>query len=442
MAFRERFVSDYLDPLQTEAQISQIANAFPSLCRLETLPYLSHGYQGEKVEARGRHPIRVLHITSPNGVATKPAVLLMRSHHAREWINAMAAIETARQLVENYRPGDPDARVQSVVRMLDKVEFLIIAESNPDGARLSFFDTGRRMWRKNLRTPIAAGGCPGVDCNRNFPQYFGEAGSSAAPCAETYHGPQALSEPEAANIAEFVARQRNIIFAVDSHSHGQAIFRPSLTGGEYIPQEPVSVEDDATYRHLEDRMNAAIQTVQGVVYATGSTSNHAGTSDEFLFFVHRIFGFDLECGRDFQPPVAEAVLASLEVAEAVRALGLCATGETGLPIQELIARRENLPLDTIPSGDGLQPLAADTWEVEELGKEKWRRFLLFCPPLSNRSASEQYADLVQKGFDISSRQGAKRFEIIASAADLSALVGLGYQPVVQRDLLLAGDQGY
>lgn len=437
MAFRERFVTEYLDPLQSEAEISRIATTYPELCRLETLPHLSHGYQGAKVEARGRHPVRVLHVTvPPTSDAVKPAVLLMRSHHAREWINSMAIVETARQLVENYRRDDPDARVQSVVRTLDKVEFLIIAESNPDGARLSFFDPGQRMWRKNLRAPETADGCPGVDCNRNFPRYWGEEGSSSVPCAETYRGPQALSEPEAANIAELVGRQRNIIFAIDSHSYGRAIFRPSRAGGQFISQEPVPPEDDAVFQHLEQKMNENIKKVRGLEYATGSTSNHAGTTDEFLFFNHHIFGFDLECGDTFQPPPAEAVLTSLEVVRSALALGLCATGETGLPVNELIERRHAMPFDGELAPEMLQPLATtQAWKVDALDREDWRRFLLICEPLPDSSLDQQIAELAGKGFDISLRAGGGRFEVVASSSDLTTLLALGYRPHVTRDLL-------
>jgi hypothetical protein len=433
MAFRERFVTDYLDPLQAEKQIGEIVCQFPDLCRLEELPYLSHGYEGQKVEARGRHAIKVLYITAPGGAQTRPAVLLMRSHHAREWINAMAVIETARQLVENYRPDDPDPRVQANVRTLQSVEYLIIPESNPDGARLSFFDEGRRLWRKNLRPPINVGGCPGVDCNRNFPQFWGEAGSSPEPCSDIYRGQHALSEPEAANIAFLVERERNIVFAIDSHSEGQSIFRPSPAGGTFISNEPVSPEDDDVYKHLEGEMNAAIQTVQGIEYKTGSTSNHAGTTDEFFFFVHRIFGFDLECGNDFQPPVADAILASLEVAAATRALGLCATGETGLPIEEFLARRQAVPQDSLALDEMV--LEAGTWNVERQAVEHWRRFLLWCEPLPGRPVLEQYQDLAGQGFDVSLGRERDVLEIIASAAELTALLRRGYQPVVRQDLI-------
>lgn len=176
MSFKAGFMQGYLDPLQVRDRIEDLARRFPELCRQETLPFETHGYWGDRQDARGRQKMTVLHVTSPRGPQTKPAVLLMRSPHAREWINAIAAVEAALQLVENYRPDDRDPRVQETVKLLDEVVFMIVPEGNPDGALSTFFDGGRRMWRKNLRP--SPGGCFGVDCNRNYPKYFGEAGSS------------------------------------------------------------------------------------------------------------------------------------------------------------------------------------------------------------------------------------------------------------------------
>jgi hypothetical protein len=80
MAYCDRFVTSYLDPLQVDVQMAQLAAEFPDLCRLEGLPHLSHGYAGRREDARRRHPMRVLRITAPDGpVVEKPAVLLMRS---------------------------------------------------------------------------------------------------------------------------------------------------------------------------------------------------------------------------------------------------------------------------------------------------------------------------------------------------------------------------
>src|SRR5690242_14279063 len=105
MSFRTGFVMDYLDPLQVGAEIDALVASFPNLCRLETLPHRTHGYQGGRVEARGPQPMHVLRLAVPGAASPRPAVLLMRSHHAREWSNSMAVVEAAHQLVENYRPN-------------------------------------------------------------------------------------------------------------------------------------------------------------------------------------------------------------------------------------------------------------------------------------------------------------------------------------------------
>jgi hypothetical protein len=440
MSFRSGFVTDYLDPLQAQAEIDSVVAAFPSLCRLETLPHKTHGYQGAKVEARGQQPMHVLRITAPGATAPRPAVLLMRSHHAREWINALALVETARQFIENYRPADTDPLVQEVVTVLQQVEILLVPESNPDGVRLTFFDAGQRMWRKNLRPPATAASCPGVDCNRNFPRYFGQAGSSNEPCTEIYHGPAALSEPEAVNIAFLIAKERKVLFAVDSHSYGQAIYRPSPNGGTFIASEPVSPADDAIYRHLEGAINRGIKRVQGVEYSTGSTSNHAGTTDEYLFFDHHVFAFDLECGTDFQPPKEEAVLVAREVAEAVRALGRCAAGLTGLDIATLLAQRT--PVTAANAVPEAVAVAAAPWRVAPLSPEQWRRFVLSCPVKDPRRRTDEMRALLEAGFDLECEHaGQGPLELVVSAAELVKLLQRGYQPTVHSDLLAENDHG-
>ncbi len=433
MPFRDRFVSKFPNPLEVDATFAALAEEHADFCRLEQLPYESHGYHGQRVEARGRHPMKVLRITAPGGPAEKPAVLLMRSHHAREWINAVAIVETARQLLENYRPDDADPRVRRVVSILDNTEVMIIPEGNPDGARLSFFDTGHRMWRKNLR-PAGEANCPGVDCNRNYPRYWGDPGSSGQPCSDTYRGPAALSEPESANIAQLTERHRSIIFAIDSHSHGQAMFRPTKSGGRFIPALPVPEEDELVYENLEAAMNRSIRRIQGVNYSTGTTSNHAGTTDEFFFFERQIFGFDLECGRHFQPPFDEANLAALEVAEAVKALAWCATGQTGLNIQALLDRRratELVETAAVPHHARLD----EPWEVSEIPPERWRRFVVECKALRPAEIVRENLQLQDQGCDIIG-QTTDKLEIVASAEELTVLFRLGYRPHIVRDLAL------
>lgn len=434
MAFRDRFVSRYLNPLEVEAEFRDIAARFPDLCRLEELPHLTHGYEGVKVEARGKQKMYVLRFTSPAGTSPKPAVLLFRSPHAREWINALAVVETARQLTENYRQADPDPRVQAIVTTLDRAEILIVPEGNPDGARLSFFDPGQRMWRKNLR-PSSVAGCAGVDCNRNYPRYFGEQGSSGEPCSEVYRGPSALSEPESANIAQLVQSQRQIVFAIDSHSYGDSLFRPNPNGGTYISSEPVSAADQAIYTELERQMNESIGAVQGRNYSVGSTSNHAGASDEYLFFDQQIFAFDLECGRDFQPAVTEAVASALEVAAATLALAWCAAGQTSVDIAALLQRRqvtEDIRMRELP-----EPVLTDQpWVPISLPPEKWRRFVVRVVPKAADAPHPEALELLDQGYDLKVVPHTATFEIVVSAEELLSLLRAGYQLAVIKDVYL------
>lgn len=431
MPFRDQFVHKFPNPLEVDAAFTALADKYEGLCRLEKLPHLSHGYYGQRLEAHGRHSMSALRITSPKGPAEKPAVLLMRSHHAREWINAIGVVETAQQLLENYRPDDSDPRVRRVVSILDNAEVMIIPEGNPDGARLSFFDAGYRMWRKNLRS-TSDKDCPGVDCNRNYSSYWGEPGSSGRPCDEVYRGPSALSEPESANVAYFTDKHRNILFAIDSHSHGQDIFRPTKSGGRYIRSLPVSDEDENIYENLEAAMNRGIRRIQGIHYSTGTTSNHAGTSDEFFFFDREIFGFNLECGRRFQPPFAEAMLAALEIAEAVKALAWCAAGNTGLDIAALLDRRRAAVSDKAPVPQ--QPIpSVESWHVRPLPRERWRRFLVECNAVRPAEITREMLALQEQGYDIVGQNKGK-IHVVASATDITTLLQSNYRPHIVRDL--------
>ena len=68
-------------------------------------------------------------------------------------------------------------------------------------------------------------------------------------------------------------------------------------------------------------MNGAVAAVSpGKSYSAGTTSNHAGTFDEYVYLGHRIFAFEVEIGEDFQPPIADALVSVQEAAGAMRAL--------------------------------------------------------------------------------------------------------------------------
>ncbi|MET0650805.1 MAG: M14 family zinc carboxypeptidase [Pyrinomonadaceae bacterium] len=314
------FVSEYLDAVGIAAAFADLHASFPALTTLTNLPETTTGYDGSEPGLGGAAPVKLFRITNTPALSTKPGLLIVAGLHAREWAPPLAAIEFASQLLNNYDPTSADPDVIAVNALVEGIDIFIVGAANPDGINYSRHDED--LWRKNRRPNAGSPGCPGVDLNRNFSIYWGEAGSSSDPCDyQTYHGPSAFSEAENRNIRHIVEQFPNILAAIDCHSYGEDFLRPQPGGGSYIGSEPVPPADDGIYSALETTMNAAIAAVSpGKVYSTGTTSNHAGTFDEYLYFGHRIFAFELEIGEDFQPPIADALVSVQEAAGAMRAL--------------------------------------------------------------------------------------------------------------------------
>lgn len=314
------FVDSYLDAAAVAARIAALAAEFPALCQLTTLPEATEGYDGSVAALAGPAAVQLLRLGNDLSDRSRPALLLICGTHAREWINPLIAIEFAEQLLRNHDPASADPQVQEITRILQQGEVLIVPVMNPDGLNFSFHDDAG--WRKNRRANPGAPACPGVDNNRNYEVFFGEAGASSSACSNAHHGAFAFSEPENRNL-KFIAEQfPNILIAVDSHSQGEKIFRPIASGGSFTGSLPVAPEDELIYQQLEAAANAAIQAVSGKTYANGTTSNHAGTSDEYFFFAHRAFAFDFECALAFQPPIDSALVSVQEVVAALRALAI------------------------------------------------------------------------------------------------------------------------
>jgi hypothetical protein len=318
------FVSAYLDTAGIHAAYSALQAAFPSLSAYSDLPESTTGYDGSAPGLAGPSHVKLFRITTTPVVFSKPALLIVAGLHAREWAPPLAAIEFASQLLHNYDPASADPGIIAINQLVSNLDVLIVGAGNPDGINFSRHDDS--MWRKNRRPNAGYPACPGVDLNRNFSIYWGQAGSSSSPCDyQVYHGPSAFSEAENRNIRYLAEQFPNILAAIDCHSYGENFYRPQPGGGTFISAEPVNAADDAIYLALEASMNAAVAAVTpGKSYGTGTTSNHAGTFDEFAFFGHRIFGFEVEIGQDFQPPIADALVSVQEAVAAMRSLA----GET------------------------------------------------------------------------------------------------------------------
>lgn len=61
--------------------------------------------------------------------------------------------------------------------------------------------------------------------HRNFGFHWNEGGSSNGKCAQTYHGPEAFSTPEAQAIADLIKSVKPISY-IDFHSYSQLFMEP------------------------------------------------------------------------------------------------------------------------------------------------------------------------------------------------------------------------
>jgi hypothetical protein len=310
-------VSGYLDAPAIDRAFAKLNAKFPTLTELTDLPERTSGYDGMHPDLGGPAAVKLFRITQNPSAFSRPALLIVAGLHAREWVPPLAAIEFASQLLNKYKSESDDPDITAINKIVDGLDILFVGAANPDGINYSHYDD--RMWRKS-RCPNQPY-CRGVDLNRNFSIYWGQEGSSDEPCEDYYRGPCMFSEPETRNIRHIVEMFPNILTAIDCHSHGRKILRPQPRGGIFIRKEPVSPEDDAIYATLETAMNNAISAVPpGISYATGYTSHHAGTFDEYMFFGHRIFGFELEVGNSHQPPIADAQVSVQQATAAMHAL--------------------------------------------------------------------------------------------------------------------------
>lgn len=363
----------YLNVEEVETAITLAAGAANAgFTELITLP-------NQTSEGRTCHAIRVHH-----GAAALSGVYLLGGVHAREWGSSDILVNFVQVLTDAYRDGTgitqggAEFTAEQVRAIVDTLDVVVFPQANPDGRNYSM--TVDPMWRKN-RGPLAAGdpGCvsgggngPGVDLNRNydflwdFPVTFSTSApvaTSTDPCAETYHGPGAASEPETQNVVWLLDRHPSIGYFIDVHSFGEAILfnwgdddnqvavpdmafsNPAYDGQRGIPEstpggdpnkygEFIPADDQRTLLTLGTTMRDAIEAAHGRRYTLQQAVGlypTSGTSDDYAYsrsFVDSskdtVLGFTIEWGRQrssipksFHPdypdmvPIIEEVTAGL-----------------------------------------------------------------------------------------------------------------------------------
>jgi len=249
--------SDYKKYADIVAQLQQWARDYPQFVSLK--PSLGKSWENRDIWA--------MHITSPTG-SNKNQILYTGMQHSREWISPMTVMFIATQLITQY------GKEANITRYLDKLEFIIIPVTNPDGYEFSWGSSANRLWRKNRRKNSAS---YGVDMNRNWDSDWGGSGSSGDQFSDVYRGPSVFSEPETKCISNYVNTQTRIKAAIDFHSYSQLVLRPYGYTHAIAP-------DEIVLKKLGDGMRDAIYSIHKVSYVSetgGDLYLAAGGADDW-----------------------------------------------------------------------------------------------------------------------------------------------------------------
>ncbi|XP_052744053.1 uncharacterized protein LOC112054321 [Bicyclus anynana] len=234
---------------------------------------------GRSFEGR---PIRGLKIDFKK--VTRPVMgVLEGTLHAREWITTVTLTWLANEFLNSK---DPNVRF-----LAENVVWHIFPVTNPDGFVYTFTDD--RMWRKN-RNPTNFTSCAssnvrddlsnGVDLNRNFGFLWMTVGASQNPCAQTFAGASAFSEPESRAVANYVLdiqKQGELVYYMAFHSYSQMILVPfSHTSGAAVLEVP----------NYADLFEIAIRGAEKLT-AVHNIPYQVGTSADILYEVSGS-GFD------------------------------------------------------------------------------------------------------------------------------------------------------
>ena len=207
--------SNFHNYARLKADLEALVKAHPKVAALDSI-----GQSGE-----GRDLMR-LRISADLAHADQlPASLVMGGHHAREHVSVEVPLMFAQKLLALYDQGDATA-----VRLIKTRDIQIVPLVNPDGAEYDIASGSYKTWRKNRALNVD--GSYGVDLNRNYSQGWDNVeGASSDPGNETFHGPQAFSEPETRAVKAWVDSTPNTTTLLTLHTYSQLVLYP--WGGQY-----------------------------------------------------------------------------------------------------------------------------------------------------------------------------------------------------------------
>jgi hypothetical protein len=351
---------------RTFAQLSQFLEglAFVAHTRCQTFTLPEPSVEGTAVTG--------LHIHVGEAGGSRHGVLLLGGVHARELMNPEAIVELAADLLTSYAndthitywvpgSGAPGATwtAGAIALMLESLDIWMVPCSNPDGH--DYVLSTDNLWRKNRKPE--PGSCSdgtqpvGVDLNRNCAIVWGVippgGETSCDPCDyQVYCGPAAFSEPESANIEQFLSDHPIDTFA-DVHSYEQLILYPwghapaqttdpaenftTLQTGTCKPipdssyREYIDPADLLKFQSTGNQIASDVANVQGSVYivepsislypATGTNPDYAYSRHIADQGAHKTYGWTIETGpytgnvlESFQPSDPSHIILDIKAA--------------------------------------------------------------------------------------------------------------------------------
>jgi hypothetical protein len=307
-AIDETYYGGYHTVRAQYAHLDQVAADHPSLA---TVVDYGDSYLKSRNPATG-YDLKAICLTAnraagcaltPN--SAKPRFVFMTQIHAREIVTGEIAWRFIDHLTGNYGADS------AVTALLDSTEVWVVPIVNPDGVDV-VQQGGNRPYlqRKNVdgsgcANPPTGSNQAGVDLNRNTANHWGASGVSASPCAQTYLGRAADSEPETRAIESLFRKlfpdQRgpNDTDAAPATTRGAMITMHSYAGMNLFPWgwSTQHSANDAKLRAIASQMSA----YNGYRYGQPGEIlyNASGTSDDWSYGELGIASFTIEaasCG--------------------------------------------------------------------------------------------------------------------------------------------------
>lgn len=261
---------EYHNYTELKQELEKLHSDYPAITTLESI--------GQSYEKRDIWVLRIS--TQKPAPETKPAVIYMGGHHAREHLSVEVPLRFAKYLLEKYQQNDP-----KTVALIESRDIHIIPAVNPDGLEWDVSGGTYHTWRKS-RKPNGDG-TYGVDLNRNYGYFWGTGGSSSNTNSETYKGPAAFSEPETQAMKAYIEKHTNITILLSFHTFSQLVLYP--WGHTYDP-----ISDQKAFK-VHETMAKKMAGWNG--YQPMQASNlyiASGDTMDWAWGVQKIFSFTFE----------------------------------------------------------------------------------------------------------------------------------------------------